>query len=45
VDAASVAEIAAIVRSGGSLGDAVGQMTVSLEARSRTAAPWCAGPQ
>ena len=44
VDAASIAEIAAIVRSGGSLGDVVSQMAVSLEARSRTVVPWCEGP-
>jgi Protein of unknown function (DUF1592)/Protein of unknown function (DUF1587)/Protein of unknown function (DUF1588) len=43
VDAASVAEIAAVVRSGGSLGDLLGQMVVSLEARSQAAVPWCAG--
>jgi hypothetical protein len=44
VDAASVAEVAAVVRSGGGLGDVVGQMVVSLESRSRAAVPWCAGP-
>ena len=44
VDAASIAELAAIVRSGGSLGDVVSQMAISLEARSRAAVPWCEGP-
>ena len=44
VDAASIAELAAVVRSGGSLGDVVSQMAVSLEARSRAAVPWCEGP-
>jgi hypothetical protein len=44
VDAASIAELAAVVRSGGSLGDVVGQMAASLEARSREAVPWCEGP-
>jgi hypothetical protein len=44
VDAASIAEVAAIVTSGGSLGDVVSQMAVSLEARSRTVVPWCQGP-
>ena len=34
----------AIVRAGGSLGDVVSQMAVSLEARSRTVVPWCEGP-
>ncbi len=43
VDAASIAEIAAVVRSGGSLGDLLGQMVVSLETRSQAAVPWCAG--
>ena len=44
VDAASIAELSAVVRSGGSLGDVVSQMAVSLEARSRSAVPWCEGP-
>jgi hypothetical protein len=44
VDAASIAEIATVVRSGGSLGAVVSQMAVSLEARSRTVVPWCEGP-
>jgi len=44
VDAASIAELAAIVRAGGSLGDVVSQMAVSLEVRSRTVVPWCEGP-
>jgi hypothetical protein len=44
VDAGSIAEIAAVVQAGGSLGDVVSQMAVSLEARSRTVVPWCAGP-
>ncbi len=44
VDDASVAEIAAVVKAGGSLGDVLGQMAVSLEARSRAAVPWCEGP-
>jgi hypothetical protein len=43
VDAASIAEVAAVVRSGGGLGQVVGQMMGSLEARSRAAVPWCAG--
>jgi hypothetical protein len=44
VDAASIAELAAVVRAGGSLGDVVSQMAASLEARSRAAVPWCEGP-
>jgi hypothetical protein len=44
VDAASIAELSAVVRGGGSLGDVVSQMAASLEARSRTAVPWCEGP-
>jgi len=44
VDAASISELAAVVRAGGSLGDVVSQMAASLEQRSRTAAPWCQGP-
>jgi hypothetical protein len=44
VDAAAITEIAAVVRAGGSLGDVVSQMVVTLEARSRTAVPWCQGP-
>jgi hypothetical protein len=44
VDAASIAEIAAVVRSGGSLGDVVSEMAFKLEERSRTVVPWCEGP-
>lgn len=43
VDAASIAELAAVIRAGGSLNDVVSQMAVSLEARSRAAVPWCEG--
>jgi uncharacterized protein DUF1592/uncharacterized protein DUF1588/uncharacterized protein DUF1587 len=43
IDAASIAEIATVVRSGGSLGDVVNQMAISLEARSRSVVPWCQG--
>lgn len=41
VDAASVADLAAVVKSGGSLADVVVQAVVSLEARSRATTPWC----
>ena len=43
VDAASVADVAKVVKAGGGLGDVVGQMVANLEARSQTAVPWCAG--
>lgn len=43
VDAASIAEIAAVVQRGGSLIDVLGQMAASLEMRSRSVVPWCQG--
>jgi hypothetical protein len=43
VDAASVAEVATVVRSGGSLSDVLGTLAERLEARSRAAVPWCSG--
>jgi hypothetical protein len=44
VDAASIAELATVVQSGGNLRDVVTQMALSLEMRSRTVTPWCQGP-
>ena len=43
VDAASVADVAAIVKAGGSLSDALAQVAVSLDMRSRSQTPWCTG--
>jgi len=43
VDSAAVADVAAVVKTGGTLADAVGQAVVSLEKRSRTSIPWCSG--
>jgi len=44
VEDAAVADIASIVKSGGGFGDAVAQLIVSLEARSKSVTPWCAAP-
>jgi hypothetical protein len=44
VDAGLVAELGDTVVAGGSLRDVLEQAIVSLEARSRTAVPWCEGP-
>lgn len=41
VDAAATADVSAVVKSGGTLADAVGQAVVSLEKRSKTTIPWC----
>lgn len=41
VDAAAVADLAAVVKSGGSLADVVVQAVVSLEKRSQSTTPWC----
>jgi hypothetical protein len=43
-DAAAVADVAAIVKRGGSLADAVVQAVVSLEERSQSTTPWCSAP-
>lgn len=43
VDAASVADVAAVVKAGGSLSDALAQVAVSLDLRSRAQTPWCTG--
>lgn len=43
VDEAAVAKVSAVVESGGSLADAVGQVVASLEERTQTATPWCTG--
>lgn len=43
VDAAAVGDVSAVVKSGGSLADAVGQAVVSLEKRSQSVIPWCTG--
>lgn len=43
VDAAAVADVAAIVKAGGSLSDALAQVAVSLDQRSRAQTPWCTG--
>jgi Protein of unknown function (DUF1592)/Protein of unknown function (DUF1588) len=44
VDEDAVADVASIVKSGGGFDDAIAQMIVSLEARSKSVTPWCAGP-
>jgi hypothetical protein len=44
VDAGFAAELGDTVVAGGSLRDVLEQTIVSLEARSRTAVPWCEGP-
>lgn len=41
VDSAAVSDVSAVVKSGGSLADAVGQAVVSLEKRSQSATAWC----
>lgn len=43
VDAAAVSDVATIVKAGGGFADAVAQVVVSLEQRSRAAVPWCIG--
>jgi len=43
VDGATVADVSAVVKSGGTLADAVGQAVVSLEKRSQSTTPWCSG--
>ncbi|HEY0869042.1 MAG TPA: DUF1592 domain-containing protein, partial [Acidothermaceae bacterium] len=43
VDAASVSDVSAVVKSGGGLADAIGQAVVSLEKRSQSTTPWCTG--
>jgi hypothetical protein len=43
VDAAAVGDVSAVVKSGGSLADAIGQVVVSLEKRSQSTTPWCTG--
>ncbi|HVT09205.1 MAG TPA: DUF1588 domain-containing protein [Polyangia bacterium] len=43
VDAASIGDVSAVVKSGGSLADAIGQAVVSLEKRSQSSTPWCTG--
>jgi hypothetical protein len=43
VDAASVADVAAVVKTGGSLSDALAQVALSLDLRSRAQTPWCTG--
>lgn len=44
VDPGFVSELGDTVAAGGSLRDVIEQAVVSLEARSRTATPWCEGP-
>jgi hypothetical protein len=41
VDAAAIADLAPVVKSGGSLADVVVQAVVSLEKRSQSTTPWC----
>lgn len=43
VDAAAAADVASVVKAGGSFADTLAQVVVSLEARSRTSQPWCSG--
>ena len=43
VDAASVRDVATVVKAGGGLADALAQVMVSLDQRSRTVVPWCTG--
>ena len=43
VDGAAVSDVAAVVKSGGTLADAVGQVMVSLDKRSSSTIPWCSG--
>ncbi len=43
VDKAAVGDVSAVVKSGGSLADVVGQAVVSLEKRSLSTIPWCTG--
>lgn len=44
VDGAAVADLAPVVKSGGTLADAVVQAVLSLEKRSQSATPWCSAP-
>ena len=43
VDAAAVSDVATVVKAGGGLADALAQVVVSLDQRSRAAVPWCTG--
>lgn len=43
VDAAAVSDVSAVVKAGGGLGDALAQVVVSFDKRSRTVVPWCTG--
>ena len=43
VDSAAVGDVSAVVKSGGSLADTVGQAVVTLEKRSQSTTPWCTG--